>query len=136
MSKGITGLSVNIFVPDSRIALRYYEKVFEAKTIKTYFTGKLGENAARFLIGEYLFAMADENKELGSKSPKALGGVSACIQLFVEDIEAIVNIAVNEGAKISAPCTEEKAILETPEGVKFCNITDPFGHVWSISKNG
>ena len=134
MDKGIKGLSVNIFVPDSQTALRYYKKVFGAHIIKTYFNGKPGENGARFSIGEYLFAMADENKTFGSKSPNTLGGVSACIQLFVETIETIVDAAVKEGGTISAPCTNAQPIIETPEGMKFCNITDPFGHVWSISK--
>ena len=134
MDKGIIGLSVNIFVPDSQIALKYYEKALGAKIIKTYFNGKTGENGARFSIGEYLFAMADENKTSGSKSPKTLGGVSACIQLFVENIEAVIDSAVEAGGIISAPCTKEKPIIETREEMKFCNITDPFGHVWSISK--
>jgi PhnB protein len=134
MEINVTGLSVNIFVPESKAALEYYKKVFDAKEMETYFDGEPGENAARFSIGVYNFAMADENIKNGSKSPLTLGGVTACIQLYVDDIETIINKAVKEGGTIGAPCSKEAPIIEMPDGTRFCNMIDPFGHVWSISK--
>jgi hypothetical protein len=58
--------------------------------METYFDGELGKNAANFSIGVYNFVMADENIKNGTKSPLTLGGVKACIQLYVDDIETII----------------------------------------------
>jgi uncharacterized glyoxalase superfamily protein PhnB len=130
----VTGLSVNLFVADSEAALRYYQNAFGAQCTEEHFSGRArGEKSAHFTIGAFHFAMADENPARGSKSPLALGGVSACIQLYVRDLDAAVNRALTAGGTVSAPCTVERPIMEIPDGTRFCNITDPFGHVWSLS---
>ncbi len=118
-----------MFVSNSEDALHLYEKIFNAKGLSVSFEGiKVGEKNARFSIGESLFALADENKELGSKSPLTLGGTSICIQLMVADVEKIIDRAVQEG------CVVEMPIITLPHGIKVGNIKDPFGYIWSISK--
>ena len=46
--------------------------------------------------------------------------------MYVEDVDAVVKKAVDEGATI----TEE--VEDKFWGDRFGTITDPFGHVWSI----
>ena len=127
-------ISVNIFVSDSEKAMEFYAKAFGAKAEKTYFDRPIGEKGASFFINEARFAMVDENAKWGSKSPKTLGGAPLCIQLYVDKIEEVIECALNCGAVISAPGTAEKPIFTTPQGIVCCNITDPFGFIWSVSK--
>ena len=134
MEHNITGLSVNMFVSNSEKALEYYTSVFGAKIITARLGGECGENNGLFTIGDYKFAVADENIQYGSKSPTTLGGVTVCIQLFVRDIKAVLSKALEKGGEIVAPSTKDTPIVEMDGGVQFCNIVDPFGHVWSITK--
>ena len=111
-------ISVNLFVPDSAVAIKFYNKAFGAISYDENLQEVKGERHARFRIGQDIFALADENQDLGSKSPITLGGAPICIQLFVDDIEACIQTALQAGAKLIAPS----------------NVIDPFGFVWSISK--
>lgn len=127
-------ISVNMFVADSKKALAYYEIAFGAISSKTAFDSAKGERTAKFYIGPDRFAIADENPAWGSKSPLTLGSAPLCIQLFVNDVEKAANQALTAGGTVAAPGTVEQPIFITPDGTHCCNIIDPFGFIWSISK--
>ncbi|MCL2609693.1 MAG: VOC family protein [Treponema sp.] len=127
-------VSINLFVPDSREAMDFYRRAFGAVAVRTHFEGSQGERAARFTIGQDRFAMADENARWGAKSPLTLGGAPLCIQLFVEDVRVAAERALNAGGKVVAPGTEGQPLFTTPDGTECCNVADPFGFVWSISR--
>lgn len=135
MSKPQYSISVNMFVSDSEKALYFYEKVFGAICMEKNTDAPKGERSARYRIGSGLFAIADENSAWGSRSPLTLGGSPVCIQLFVDDVEQIMQGALKEGAVYMSPSTIETPVLTMPGGIRFGNILDPFGYVWSISKS-
>jgi PhnB protein len=63
----------------------------------------------------------------GARAPTRLGGVSCVIHLDVPDADAAWSRAVNAGAEI---------IMELENqfwGMRYGQLKDPFGHVWSIS---
>ena len=132
--RGKTMISVNLFVPDSVEALRFYEQAFYAVSYQTNFEAAKGEKSAKFIIGDDRFALADENRIWGSTSPITLGGAPLCIQLFVEDVQAVITQALTVGAKLIDPSTEGQPIITLSDGTQFANLIDPFGFVWSISK--
>ena len=127
-------ISVNLFVPDSAVAIKFYNKAFGAISYNENLHAAKGERHTCFRIEQDTFALADENQTLGSKSPITLGGVPICIQLFVDDVETCIQSALQAGAKLIAPSTSDVPILSMPDGVVFGNVVDPFGFVWSISK--
>jgi PhnB protein len=127
-------ISLNLFVPDSEKALRFYEKALGAVAAVRWFDRPIGERAAKFHIGKDRFAIADENSAWGSKSPLTLGGSPMCIQLFVDDVKSVANRSLAAGGKVAAPGTDAHQIFITPDGTECCNVADPFGFIWSISK--
>ncbi|MEI5989555.1 hypothetical protein A5881_001043 [Enterococcus termitis] len=126
MSVTIKKASINLFVPDTEKAMKFYEKIFEAKRIELSITENMA--SGRFIIGESLFALADEQPENGGKSPLTLKGTPLCIQLICDNVEELVE------RTLAAGCTLEMPITVVPNKFKVANIKDPFGFVWSISE--
>ncbi|MDR3022231.1 MAG: hypothetical protein LBU60_06140 [Clostridiales bacterium] len=144
--------SLNLFVPNCVLAMEFYKNVFGAVAIHSSFNAPTGFKSAQFKIGDANFAMADENADLGSKSPITLGAVSMCIQIDVEDVIEwntvdkgfspkiangvlkIVEKALKLDSYLIAPSTEDKPLCCTKDGVQFCNLKDPFGFIWSLCR--
>jgi PhnB protein len=126
-------ISVNLIVADSQKAFEFYEAAFGAILLSGIFEADKGEKSASFEIDGDRFALADENAAYGSRSPQALGGVSFCIQLYVDDVIRVLKGAIDKGASYGMPSTQEKPVLVTGEGMQFGNVIDPFGYYWTIS---
>jgi PhnB protein len=71
--------------------------------------------------------LADEFSDFGYLGPKARGGSSVGIQLYVEDVDAFAEKANAAGATLDRPVTDQFY------GDRTCTLTDPFGHVWYIA---
>ncbi len=73
--------------------------------------------------------LADENtmSDGVTRSPRALGGTSAGIALYVPDVDALFKRAVEAGAKTKRPLTNQFY------GDRSATLEDPFGHVWTIA---
>jgi PhnB protein len=63
---------------------------------------------------------------MGARAPGAFGGAAVSIMLYVKDVDATVQSAVAEGAKLLQP-VEDKFY-----GDRMGTIEDPFGHHWHI----
>ena len=89
--------------------------------------GKIGH--AEINIGAATIMLADEFSEMGLLSPKSQGIARSpvAIHLYVEDVDAVYNRAVEAGAtSVRAPETEFF-------GERNAHLTDPSGHLWFIS---
>ena len=109
-------------------ALEFYKKAFGAKEIVRMAdpaSGKVGH--AEILIGDSYIMLADEHPEMNFRSPQSFGGSPVTIHLYVEDVDSIVNQAVDAGAKIVRPVKDEFY------GDRAGAVVDPFGHSWHIS---
>jgi uncharacterized glyoxalase superfamily protein PhnB len=60
-------------------------------------------------------------------SPKARGGTSVTIHLYVENADAVFQRAVKAG------CTVKMPIMDQFWGDRYGQVEDPFGHIWSIA---
>ena len=87
--------------------------------------GKIGH--AELEIGNGLIMLSDPFPQSSSKPPKELGGTSASVFMYVEDVDAAVKQAVDAGATITMEVADQFW------GDRFGTITDPFGHVWSLA---
>jgi PhnB protein len=47
--------------------------------------------------------------------------------LYVEDVDAVFNLAIKEGAK------EQKPLKDEFYGDRIGALVDPFGHVWHVA---
>jgi PhnB protein len=112
---------------DAAAAIAYYGKAFGAKERVRMDTpdGKVGH--AELEIGDSLVMLSDEFPQGSTRSPKELGGTSAGVFMYVEDVDAVVKRAVDAGATVTMEVADQFW------GDRFGTITDPFGHVWSIA---
>ena len=114
-------------VDDAAQAIEYYTKAFGAKERVRMDApgGKIGH--AELEIGNGLIMLSDPFPQSSSKPPKELGGTSASVFMYVEDVDAAVKQAVDAGATVTMEVADQFW------GDRFGTITDPFGHVWSLA---
>lgn len=78
-------------------------------------------------IGGSRLMLADEMPSIGSKSPLNLGGTSVVLNLHVNDVDQVFQLAIRSGAE---------QIFEVADqfyGDRAGRICDPFGHHWIIA---
>jgi PhnB protein len=114
-------------VDDAAEALEYYKKAFGAKERGRMEApdGKIGH--AEIQIGDSLVMLSDPFPQASTRTPKELGGTTASVFLYVEDVDAFVQKAVDAGATVAMEVADQFW------GDRFGTITDPFGHVWSVA---
>jgi PhnB protein len=114
-------------VDDAAEAIDYYKKAFGAKERGRMETpdGKIGH--AEIQIGDSLVMLSDPFPQATTRTPKELGGTTASVFLYVEDVDAVVKHAVDAGATVTMEVADQFW------GDRFGTITDPFGHSWSIA---
>jgi PhnB protein len=116
-----------LYLRGAAAALDFYKQAFGARELMR-FPGPGGKLMhAEMQIGNSILMLADENPEMGVRSPQALGGCSSSIMLYVEDVDARFAAAVAAGAKVQRPVKDQFY------GDRSGTLEDPFGHVWTIA---
>jgi PhnB protein len=87
--------------------------------------GKIGH--AEIQIGDSIVMLSDPFPQASTRTPKELGGTTASVFLYVENVDAFVQRAVDAGATVSMEVADQFW------GDRFGTITDPFGHSWSVA---
>jgi PhnB protein len=125
--EGLSTLTPYLAVDDAAAAIEYYKRAFGAKerTLMRGPDGSIGH--AELEIGDARFMLSDPFPQSATTSPRQLGGTSASVFMYVEDVDAVVEKAIDEGATITMEVADQFW------GDRFGTITDPFGHVWSIA---
>jgi PhnB protein len=114
-------------VDDAAGAIEFYEKAFGAKERVRMDTpdGQIGH--AELEIGDSLVMLSDALPQFTARPPKELGGTTASVFLYVEDVDAVTKQAVDAGATVTMEVADQFW------GDRFGAVTDPFGHLWSIA---
>jgi len=114
-------------VEDAAKAIKFYEQAFGAKERSRMEApdGKIGH--AELKIGDSLVMISDPFPQSTVRPPAEVGGSTASIFMYVEDVDAVVQKAVDQGATI------EMDVADMFWGDRFGTITDPYGQVWSIA---
>jgi PhnB protein len=125
--EGYHTVSPYLAVEDAAGAIEYYTKAFGAKEVVRMDApgGKIGH--AELKIGDSRIMLSDPFPQSSTRPPKQLGGTSASVFMYVEDVDALVKQAVDAGATVTMEVADQFW------GDRFGTITDPFGHVWSIA---
>jgi len=87
--------------------------------------GKVGH--AELQVGDSVIMLADEFPEMGITSPKTVGGTPVTISVYVEDVDATYQKALDAGA------TALRAVEDQFYGDRSGQFEDPFGHRWSVA---
>jgi PhnB protein len=114
-------------VDDAAQAIEYYKKAFGA-TERVHMDmpdGRVGH--AELEIGGSVIMLSDPFPQSSTRPPKELGGTSASVFMYVEDVDAVVKQAVDAGATISMEVADQFW------GDRMGSVTDPFGHLWTLA---
>jgi len=87
--------------------------------------GKVGH--AELQIGDSKLMLSDPFPQGSTTPPKELGGSTAGLFMYAEDVDAVVKEAVGEGATV---------VMEVADqfwGDRYGILEDPWGHSWSIA---
>ncbi|HUB79432.1 MAG TPA: VOC family protein [Bryobacteraceae bacterium] len=124
---GYHAVTPYLVVNDAAKAIEFYKRAFGAKELSRMQgpPGKIGH--AELQIGDSIIMLADEMPQMDTKSPQALGGTTAGLFLYVQDVDAAFQKAVGAGAKETMP------LADMFWGDRYGRLMDPFGHSWSIA---
>ena len=108
-------------------AIDFYKQVFGATELCRMPSpeGRIGH--AELKIGDSVIMLADEVREMGYRSPRALGGSAVSLLLYVEDVDSVFNKAIEAGGTVQRP------IANQFYGDRSGTLEDPFGHIWTIA---
>lgn len=125
---GFHSVTPHLVVRDAPAALRFYKAAFGAEEMVRH-PGPDGRSImhAELRIGDSNVMLSDEYAELGVWSPMSVGGSAVTLHLYVHDVDAAFDRAVQAGARVTMPLTN------TFWGDRYGQISDPFGHHWSLA---
>ena len=125
--EGYHSVTPYLVVDGAARAIEFYKEAFGATELMRMPApgGKIGH--AELLIGDSHVMLADEHPEQGHRGPRSIGGTPVSIMLYVEDCDAAFQRATAGGATVLRPVQDQFY------GDRSGMITDPFGHVWTIS---
>jgi len=108
-------------------AIEFYKKAFGAKERMRMDApgGKIGH--AEIVIGDSIIMMADEFPEMDFRSPKARGGTSVTLHIYVKNVDQAFPRAIEAGASV------KQAVKNQFYGDRSGTLEDPFGHIWHLS---
>jgi PhnB protein len=127
LPEGYSTIVPFLIVNNATKAIEFYKDVFEAKEVMRMEGPNNKVAHAELTIGDSKFMLADECPEMSAKSPIAYGGSAVGMQLYVKDVDAVIEQAVKRGAKLI------RAIQNQFYGDRSGMIEDPFGHTWHIA---
>jgi PhnB protein len=87
--------------------------------------GRIGH--AELTLGEAVIMLADENPEMGARGPRSIGGSPVTIHVYVDDVDATFERALQAGASSLQP------VEDRFYGDRVGQLEDPFGHHWSLA---
>jgi PhnB protein len=125
--EGYHTLTPYLAVDNATEAIEFYKRAFGA-TERMRMPGPQGTiGHAELEIGDSLVMLSDPFPQASVRPPKELGGTSASVFMYVEDVDAVVRQAVDAGATVTMEVADQFW------GDRFGSVSDPFGHTWSIA---
>ena len=82
---------------------------------------------AMLTIGPAMIMIESEWPQIANRAPKPDGSSPVVLFVYVDDVDAAVERAVDGGAKVLAPATDQFW------GDRTAWVMDPSGHVWTIA---
>ncbi len=116
-----------LIVKGAADAIEFYKRAFGATEMLRMADpqGRVGH--AEIKMGDSVIMLADEHPAMGYRGPRAFGGSSVSILLYLEDVDTVFERAVRSGARELRPVTNQFY------GDRSGTLEDPFGHIWTIA---
>ncbi|HEX6677337.1 MAG TPA: VOC family protein [Actinomycetes bacterium] len=119
-------VSPYLIVDGGEAAIEFYRSVFGAteRMRRPDHGGRIGH--AELQLGDSMIMLADEFPDRGVLAPGSVGGTPVTLSVYVEDVDDVVDRAVNAGSKLLRPVELQFY------GDRVAQFEDPFGHRWSV----
>ncbi len=123
---GYHSVTAYLTVDDAAAAIDFYKSAFGAEEVMRMPMGdKIGH--ADILVGDSHIMLADEFPDMDKLGPKARGGATSSLMIYVENADAAFDRAVAAGATAIRPVEDQFY------GDRSGWVKDPFGHEWTLS---
>lgn len=118
-----------LILKNAAAAIEFYKKALGAVELFRMQApgGKIGH--AEIRIGDSPVMLADEYPDMGYKGPESLGGTSVSLMVYVADVDKVYAQAIAAGGK------ELRPLQNQFYGDRSGTLSDPFGHMWTISSH-
>ena len=128
LPEGYHSITPYLVVNDASKAIDFYKRAFGAKETRRHHgpDGKSIMNA-ELKIGDSIILLSDEFPHGGCRLPKSIGGTAVMLYIYTEDVDKVFNQAISAGATIVMP------VMDAFWGDRYGQLSDPFGHIWSIA---
>ncbi len=125
---GFHAVTPHLIVRDANAAIDFYRRAFGAEE-SFRMTAPDGRTVlhAELRIRDSIVMLAEENAQMGTRSPLSTGASSCTIALYVEDCDASFARATAAGALTLMPPSDMFW------GDRYALVADPSGHSWSIA---
>lgn len=125
---GYHTLTPYLIVRGAAHAIEFYRRAFGAEEV-CRLPGPDGFSIghAEIKIGDSHVMLADEDPQYGTKAPPSSGGTSVSLHMYVADVDAAFQRAVDAGATARMPPTDMFW------GDRYGKLVDPFGHEWGLA---
>ncbi len=125
--QGYPRVSPYLCVDSCTEAIEFYVTVFGARERVRMPApdGKIGH--AELELGDSLIMLSDEYPEMDVRSPKSIGGTPVFLSVYVEDVDAVFEKALQAGA------TALRQVEDQFYGDRSGQFQDPFGHRWNVA---
>jgi PhnB protein len=87
--------------------------------------GRIGH--VELQIGDSRIMLADEMPEATAKSPQSLRGTTVGLMIYLADVDARFQRALDAGATVKRPVKDQFY------GDRSGTLEDPFGHLWTLA---
>jgi PhnB protein len=125
--EGYHSVTPYLFIKGAASAIEFYKNVFGATEVMRM-PGPNGQIMhAEMRIGDSIVMLSDENPQMGALSPQSIGGTAGGLNVYIADVDAVTQKAVDAGAKLVRPVKDQFY------GDRSGSIIDPFGHMWSVA---
>ena len=125
--RGYHTVTPYLAVRNAAQALDFYKRAFGAEEVMRMNGPQGTVSHAEIKIGDSIVMIAEEAASSGLRSPQSLGGSTASVFLYLNDVDATFKQAVSAGAKSQQPVTDMFW------GDRYGRLTDPYGHLWSLA---
>lgn len=118
-----------LILKNAAAAIEFYKKALGAVELFRMEApgGKIGH--AEIRIGDSPVMLADEYPDMGYRGPESLGGTSVSLMVYVADVDKVYRQAIAAGGK------ELRPLQNQFYGDRSGTLSDPFGHMWTISSH-
>jgi PhnB protein len=112
---------------DARAAIDFYGRAFGAELLLTLDMPDGTIAHAEVRIGDSILMLAEESAEWGSRSPQSLGGSPVSLMIYVPDVDAAFERALEAGA------TRVRPVEDQFYGDRSGTLADPYGYQWTLA---